>query len=65
LDDIAGNFFLFILKGNDFLFDGIFTSHTVRKYFFVLPNTVTAVDGLIFNSGIPPGVNNVNIVGSG
>src|SRR5690554_7173362 len=53
---IRGNGFLFVLQLNNLLFYRVFTNHTICHYFFVLTNSVTAIDCLTFNSRVPPRV---------
>ena len=64
-DQFTGQFALALLQLQYFIFNGIDTDHAVSKDIFRLPYTVSTVDGLLFYSRVPPGINNINIIGSG
>ncbi len=54
-----------LLKLENFVFDAVFADDAVGDDFFGLADAVGAVDGLGFDGGIPPGVEEEDVVGGG
>src|SRR5262249_31714991 len=54
-----------LLQLQDLFFDGILADHLVGEDFSRLTDPVGAVDGLHFRGGIPPGIDDVDVVGHG
>ncbi len=54
-----------MLQLEDLFFDGVFADHFVGKHFVLLAYTVGAVYGLLFYGGVPPGINEVYVIGGG
>ena len=64
-DEGEGEFFLFLLELEDFFFYGVFAYHFVGENGFVLSYSVGSVYGLLFYGGVPPRVNNIDVIGGG
>ncbi len=54
-----------MLEAEDFFFDGVLGDDAAGVDGFVLADAVGAVDGLGFDGGVPPGVEEVDVVGGG
>ena len=54
--DQVGKLFLFLLQSKDLFFDGTASDEFVVKDMPGLPNPVSPVCGLVFDSWIPPGI---------
>ena len=56
---------LALLELQDFFFDAVAANHFIGENVFVLPDAVGSVDGLLLHGGIPPGIDEENVVGGG
>ena len=61
--DQVGKLFLFLLQSKDLFFDGTASDEFVVKDMPGLPNPVSPVCGLVFDSWIPPGIVVDNCIG--
>src|SRR5688572_33376847 len=62
-NQFLGEFQLLLLKCKDFLLYCISCDELVSEYFSLLANAMCAVNGLGFNGGIPPRIQDENIIG--
>ena len=63
-DDTREEFALLLLQGFDAFFDGARGNHAVDEHAIALSDTVHAIDGLGFDSRVPPRVEQEDILGS-
>jgi len=65
IDKSFGHARLVFLKFQNLFFYCLSSNEAVNKHFLVLPDTMSTTDGLIFGSGVPPRVDDKNIIGRG
>ena len=64
-DDGVGEVFLGLLQFEDFVLDGVFGDQAVGEDSFRLANAMRAVDGLSLGGGVPPRIENEDVIGRG
>ena len=62
LYQIIGQHLFLFLQLQDLFFDRVFTYHLICEHLSFLSDAMCAVDGLLFCGGIPPGIDEINII---
>ena len=62
-EDVLGQGFFLFLEFADFFFDAVFDEQAVGDDFLGLADAVGAVDGLVFDGGVPPGIEEDDVAG--
>ena len=61
-DEVVGNLLFPCLQFDDFFFHCVLADHAVSEDLVLLPDAMRAVNGLLFDGRVPPGIDKINII---